>query len=359
MKLLVNITFQCKMSNKILFSKIDFKPKPKKKIFCHKIKKPTVQQFYLSGLTKLDLNEIKISINDIENVKNEVFDEVQCETVTKAADMTVEPYTANDEVKNMLKRRYLKSKIVNEIDFPLLFGARKVLEYMYSAWTHQCLCDLILKTRRGEILTHQVLFSAYSLPFKQYFFENKHKVFAFDLSEFSRESILCIVRYLYTREIKINCLNLVEIVKFAKRTQIDLLQKISEEYLVANLNWQSSLLHYCIAVNNNLVRSRDTCLEFIGRMEPPVTSHPHLLQILLNHLTVLLNFLKPKIPTKELLKIVLEWMSYDVKERICHAENLFAYFDFTKISEKKIEIFEKYKNVIDNDDVKKILSKYQ
>ena len=291
-----------------------------------------------------------ISIEEIERVKENLISNINedsCSLKTYSKKYKSAERNSIEKIKRKLEKYFLNSAKIKEIGFPLTFSSRKVLEFMYASWFNQRVCDLILVTKDGEVLTHQLLIAFYSPIFEKNFISHNCKRLTLKVKECSRETVLAIIRFLYIREIELNCNTLLEVLVFANKIHLDILKQLCEDYLVSTIDWNNSILYLSISINNNLPGATTECLKYLHEMQPSLLLHPHFPLILYKHLDALTTHLKNTICSSILLEIILEWVKYSPTTRTKHIKELFKKVDFNCISEYHIcPIFENFKRLL-------------
>jgi hypothetical protein len=175
------------------------------------------------------------------------------------------------------------SCLVDYHDDLFVESARRMMQYLHQAWLDQVLCDLLLVTADGYLLTHKTVLTACS-PSLDTLYRHQHQllqqtgqehaaglVAQLDLEEFSMEPVADIVNFAYTGDIELNNRNIGQVTACSKELDIGLLVRICRKYLIDACDPYNVILHYSVAANNEFVDLRDRLLTVICEAFPEVS----------------------------------------------------------------------------------------
>lgn len=345
------------MNGESIFSKIEEKCE---RNICEKETNPKEVHVYHYELSKWSGSNpagFNITVNDIQNIKTNFINKNKNQKdLQSLKDKSIKP-SPNEQISKMLKCRFKNKNPFNNIEFPLLVGARKILEYMYQSWSDQSICDLILMTRDGEVLTHQILLAYYSPYLQNLFCNQKYKILTFNIPEFNRETIILIIHFLYTFEIELIPKTVIEILYFSEKTHIDILIKLCCDFLMSTLNWGNSLVYLSISINHDLFTCTEACLKYIETMQPIVVEHPHLPILLFKHIKKIIENFKCTFCSSVILELILKWIAHDLSDRINYTEAIFNDLNLSKIGYMEIIVIqESFKCLLEIPIIKKHVS---
>jgi BTB/POZ domain len=154
-------------------------------------------------------------------------------------------------------------------------SARRTVQYLHEAWLDQVLCDLLLVTADGHLLTHKTVLTACS-PSLDTLYRHQQLVLQqeglhhaaglvaqLDLTEFSMDSVADIVNFAYTGDIELDNKNIGQVTACSRELDIGLLVRICRKYLIDACDPYNVILHYSVAANNEFVDLRDRLMTVI------------------------------------------------------------------------------------------------
>ncbi|ESO09834.1 hypothetical protein HELRODRAFT_167644 [Helobdella robusta] len=246
----------------------------------------------------------------------------------------------NDDLSTveLLMRTYQQQKTVAEDDFVFNYGSRKILQNMYKMWLHQVMCDLNIITKGGDILTHQVLISAFSPSLSKLFCQKTtQRIATINLSTISREIVADVLNFLYTADIQLSCRIIDDVVFCADELDLEVVKVVCSDFLTTSLNEENIILHYCLAYNNKLEKAITMCTDFIAKNFEQTKKHPYFVLLSPEQLENILKHKDIICDTDNVLEVLASWVDYNVPMRISHVEYLFLFIPPHQINVEKIK----------------------
>ncbi|XP_046853135.1 uncharacterized protein LOC124446330 [Xenia sp. Carnegie-2017] len=129
----------------------------------------------------------------------------------------------------------MERKPLNEIFYHRVGHSDNLLETMYKSYKESNLCDITLIVSDGEIKTHKLILSSFSLYFEDHFHFTKlqrpsghedEPRDVVDISNFNKSTIECIIDYAYTGKMKFTKLNVMPVLKASDYFQLQDLSDI-------------------------------------------------------------------------------------------------------------------------------------
>lgn len=98
----------------------------------------------------------------------------------------------------------------NSFDNPnFINGARVITEY--QSWLDQKGCDVVIKTRQGDIMIHSLILCAHSEAFRRFINEQQQGQMTQIMIDSEQEVVNSVIKFCYIADIYINESNLLQV----------------------------------------------------------------------------------------------------------------------------------------------------
>ena len=141
---------------------------------------------------------------------------------------------------------------------------KRTMAQLHKNWLQQTMCDALIGTEDGDILTHQIILAAHS-PTLETIFEKSKKplpqLIQISMTDYSKEIVSDVLNYLYTSNLKIDCKNIASLITISRQLDFpDIINKCGL-FLTKNYNHDNVFLHFSVAANNHMRNSKNYLLK--------------------------------------------------------------------------------------------------
>ncbi|ESN94439.1 hypothetical protein HELRODRAFT_164283 [Helobdella robusta] len=208
-----------------------------------------------------------------------------------------------------------------------------VLQYIYTNFLDQTSCDVIVRTRDGDIMCHQLVLGTYSPTIDSYLKNSKKNLqntLLIKIQDCSLEAVADSLNFLYTTDILLNCLNIGFITDVSTQLDLTLLCRLCNDYLVQTVEIDNAFLHLSVALNNNFIGAIEI-LKFIALNFYDLIEHEHLMILPYDKFLTIITH--PMLSAKEIevFRAVVNWVNCNRPGRIQHARSLLGMIRFNLI----------------------------
>ena len=230
-----------------------------------------------------------------------------------------------------------KKRVKSDNDPTLLAGAFRVLDYMFTLWQAQRLCDVLVVARDGEVKAHRIALGSYSEPLTKTFAEyGAGDLVRLDLSDFGAEAVMAILRFVYTTELELSCHVVGQALSCANQLGMDVVVHVCVDYL-RHVSVENAILHYSVAENNRLSDLRDQIHDFILDNFAEVAGGKHFLYVPYERLRSLLCDDSLCVDDElDVFRAIVRWVDFARADRLRHAYALLGCVRFSLIPAEQI-----------------------
>lgn len=141
---------------------------------------------------------------------------------------------------------------------------KRAMWYLHKNWIQQTMCDALVSTQDGDILTHQLILAAHSPTLEAIFEKNKKplpQLIQINMTDYPRDIISDMMNYLYTSYLKVDCKNIANLISISR--QLDFPEIINKcgVFLTKSYNHDNVFLHFSVAANNHMKNSKNYLLK--------------------------------------------------------------------------------------------------
>ncbi len=196
-------------------------------------------------------------------------------------------------------------------------GARLVLQHMYDLWRENRLCDVVLHTAGGDLTAHKLALGAHSPALADKFKDfPTGEIIAIDVTDISRETVQCLLHFIYTTDIKITRQNVAYILFGARELELHVVIHLCLEFL-SSYNETTAIVYLEIAESNGLQQLASQILTYIAENFVLITNSQSFLQMSFQKLLVFLsNDSLNVLDELQLFYAVVRWVDYDRNQRL-------------------------------------------
>ena len=247
------------------------------------------------------------------------------------------PSNSQANLSSFLMKRYKPQAPENDIIYSDVL--KRIIRYLHKSWLNQSMCDAIISTDGGDILTHQVILAAYSPTLESLFEQNKRPLPQFvqiNMNDYPRDTIIDIVNFLYTTNLKVDCKSVANLVAVARQLDLPEIINICGSFLTKNYDHDNIFLHYSVAANNLLRNSKNYLVKVIAMNFSLLVHHNHFLYIPIDRLNEILAHESLSGEELDILLAVIKWIDFNRQERIQFSKQLFSHIRFELVDPEAI-----------------------
>ena len=237
-------------------------------------------------------------------------------------------------------------------------SSKGILKYLYDSFLEQENCDFIVKTKSGDVMSHQLVVAAFSPSVDSYLKSQKKKFqqpLMVNLEECSLEAVANVLNFLYTTDITLNSLNIGFISNVSVRLDIPLLNHVSNDYLVQTLDKENAFLHLSVSMNNKYLSALHI-FKFIALNFSEIIDHEHLLLLPFESFYTLLTHPSLRVKEVELFLSIANWINFNRASRMKHNKMLLSLVNFHRMDPHQLARYVENQGwLFSNDDNKKII----
>ena len=125
--------------------------------------------------------------------------------------------------------------------------------FINNLWQHQQkneFCDFTLTTNNTSIECHKIVLSSASSYFSQLLCDSEHNTNIIDVTPLPKHILRTVVAFMYNSEYVIDDENVIELLKFSRTWNLDILAKLCEAYMNDNITINNACRFYNFASDN-------------------------------------------------------------------------------------------------------------
>lgn len=259
---------------------------------------------------------------------------------------------------NRFRTRYFSSSRPSECG-----SSKGILKYLYNNFLDQENCDFIVKTKNGDVMSHQLVVASFSPSVDTYLKSQKKKIqqpLMVNLEDCSLEAVSNVLNFLYTTDITLNSLNIGFIANVSVRLDLPVLNHVSNDYLIQTLDIDNAFLHLSVSINNKFL-SAVHIFKFIALNFFDLIEHEHLLLLPFENFYTLTTHPSLRAKEVEVFMSVANWINFNRPCRMKHAKALLPLIKFHLIDPQQLAKYVENQEWVFNDDENKriILDAYK
>ena len=171
-------------------------------------------------------------------------------------------------------------------------NTEQLQRFINNLWQHQQkneFCDFTLTTNNTSIECHKLVLSSASAYFSQLLCDSEHNTNIIDVTPLPEHILRTVVAFMYNSEYVIDDENVIELLKFSRTWNLDILAKLCVEYMNDNITINNACRFYNFALDNVDQHKSQIANEFIREHFTSLHEYGQLRELSLKNFTTIIE----------------------------------------------------------------------